>query len=62
MVVVAVVACIFLLKLVLSQNKALVWNGIETASIIASLANAVQIQVSLTEWLFFILMIIMSLL
>jgi threonine/homoserine/homoserine lactone efflux protein len=44
-VVVAVVASIFLLKLVLSQNKAFIVNGLETASIIAALANAIQIQV-----------------
>jgi hypothetical protein len=46
MVVVAVVGCIFLLKLVLSQDKAFIVNGIETASIIAALANAIQIQVN----------------
>lgn len=44
-VVIAVVACIFLLKLILSQKKAFIINGIETASIIAALANAIQIQV-----------------
>mmetsp|Transcript_14786 Transcript_14786/g.24494 ORF Transcript_14786/g.24494 Transcript_14786/m.24494 type:complete len:764 (+) Transcript_14786:92-2383(+) len=45
MVVVAVVASIFVLKLVLSQKKAFIINGLETASIIAALANAIQIQI-----------------
>ena len=45
MIVVAVVGSIFVLKLVLSQKKAFIVNGIETASIIAALANAIQIQV-----------------
>jgi hypothetical protein len=43
--VIAVVGSIFILKLVLSQIRAMTWGSIQMAGIIASIANAVQIQV-----------------
>ena len=44
-VVIGVVASIFIMRLFLSQITALVVGGVQTAAIIASMANAIQIQV-----------------
>jgi len=45
-VVLVVIACIFALRVVMSSSAVLNFNGVEMAGIIASILNALQIQVS----------------
>ena len=45
-VVLGVIACIFALRVVMTANKSLAFGGIELGGIIASILNALQIQVS----------------
>ncbi len=44
-VVIGVIACIFALRVVMSSTKSLTFSGVQLGGIIASILNAIQIQV-----------------